>query len=70
MVLRGNGMGSLKEYDITYNSVDITEDGKIDYEAISKAMKPNTKMVAIQRSKGYAADLLLPLMKLKKSFDL
>jgi cystathionine beta-lyase family protein involved in aluminum resistance len=53
--IRGKGTGSLKEYGITYNSVDITEDGKFDYQGISNAMKSNTKMVAIQRSKGYAA---------------
>ena len=52
--LRGEGTGSLNEFGITYNSVDITEDGKFDYEAIANAMKSNTKMVAIQRSKGYA----------------
>ena len=53
--IRGKGTGSLKEYGITYNSVEITEDGKFDYQGISNAMKANTKMVAIQRSKGYAA---------------
>ncbi len=53
--IRGKGTGSLKEYGITYNSVEITEDGKFDYQGISNAMKANTKMVAIQRSKGYEA---------------
>jgi cystathionine beta-lyase family protein involved in aluminum resistance len=52
--LRGEGTGSLNEFGITYNSVDITEDGKFDAKAIANAMKSNTKMVAIQRSKGYA----------------
>ena len=53
--LRGKGTGSLNEFGITYNSVDLTEDGKMDYEAIAIAMKSNTKMIAIQRSKGYAS---------------
>lgn len=53
--IRGQGTGSLKEYGITYNSVDITEDGKFDFQAVAEALKSNTKMVAIQRSKGYAA---------------
>ncbi len=44
--LRGKGTGSLNEFGITYNSVDLTEDGKMDYEAIAIAMKSNTKMVA------------------------
>lgn len=52
--LRGNGSGSLKEFGISYESVDLLESGGVDYEAIAKAMKPNTKMIGIQRSKGYA----------------
>ncbi|WP_141433500.1 methionine gamma-lyase family protein [Bacillus sp. 03113] len=52
--LRGNGVGSLKEFGITYQSVSLLENGKIDYESVAKAIKPNTKMIGIQRSKGYA----------------
>ncbi len=52
--IRGNGVGSLKEFGITYNSVDLLESGYVDYEAIARAIKPNTKMIGIQRSKGYA----------------
>jgi cystathionine beta-lyase family protein involved in aluminum resistance len=52
--LRGNGSGSLKEFGIYYQSVDLLHSGGIDYVAVEKAMKPNTKMIGIQRSKGYA----------------
>jgi cystathionine beta-lyase family protein involved in aluminum resistance len=52
--LRGNGSGSLKEFGISYQSIDLLESGRVDYNAIAKAMKPNTKMIGIQRSKGYA----------------
>ncbi|MCQ6276276.1 methionine gamma-lyase family protein [Bacillus sp. V3B] len=52
--LRGNGSGSLKEFGISYQSVDLLETGAVDYKAVAKAMKPNTKMIGIQRSKGYA----------------
>ncbi len=45
--------GSLKEYGITYNQVDLKEDGSIDYEGIENALNERTKMVTIQRSKGY-----------------
>lgn len=45
--------GSLKEYGITYRQVDMLEDGQIDYEGIGKAIHENTKLVTIQRSKGY-----------------
>ena len=45
--------GSLAEYGITYSQVDLLEDGTFDYENIEKAINEKTKMVAIQRSKGY-----------------
>ncbi len=45
--------GSLKEYDISYSQVDLLPDGSVDYENIRKAIKPYTKLVTIQRSKGY-----------------
>ena len=67
--LRGKGTGSLNEYGITYNSVDLTEDGKIDYETIAKTMKSNTKMVAIQRSKGYAARPSFTIDQIKETIQ-
>ncbi len=45
---------SLAEYGVTYNQVDLLPDGTFDYEGIRKAISPKTKMVTIQRSKGYA----------------
>lgn len=45
--------GSLKEYGITYRQVDLLEDGSFDYNNISKAINDKTKIVTIQRSKGY-----------------
>ncbi len=47
--------GSLAEYGITYKQVELKEDFSFDYEAIAKAITPKTKMVTIQRSKGYQA---------------
>lgn len=46
--------GSLAEYGITYSQVDLLEDGAFDYEGIKNAINEKTKMVTIQRSKGYA----------------
>ena len=51
--IRGTGNGSLKEFGISYDSVDLTEDGEINWSAVEKAIKPETKMIGIQRSKGY-----------------
>ena len=45
--------GSLAEYGVTYNQVDLLEDGSFDYEGIKNAINEKTKLVAIQRSKGY-----------------
>ncbi len=45
---------SLAEYGVTYNQVDLLPDGTFDYENIAKAISPKTKMITIQRSKGYA----------------
>ena len=45
---------SLAEYGVTYNQVDLLPDGTFDYDGIAKAINPKTKMVTIQRSKGYA----------------
>ncbi|AYA75506.1 hypothetical protein DOE78_08650 [Bacillus sp. Y1] len=52
--IRGNGVGSLKEFRISYQSVDLKEDGQVNYEHVKTMIKPNTKMIGIQRSKGYA----------------
>lgn len=45
--------GSLAEYGVTYRQVDLLEDGGFDYENIRKNINEKTKLVTIQRSKGY-----------------
>ncbi|MBQ8880892.1 MAG: methionine gamma-lyase family protein [Oscillospiraceae bacterium] len=45
---------SLKEYGVSYRQVDLLGDGSFDYENIKKAINEKTKLVTIQRSKGYA----------------
>lgn len=45
--------GSLAEYKISYRQVDLLEDGGFDYEGIKNAINEKTKLVTIQRSKGY-----------------
>ncbi len=44
---------SLAEYGVTYRQVDLTEDGGFDWEGIKNAINERTKLVTIQRSKGY-----------------
>jgi len=45
---------SLAEYGVTYRQVDLLDDGSFDYAGIKAAINPRTKLVTIQRSKGYA----------------
>lgn len=45
--------GSLAEYGITYKQVELLPNGSFDYEAIRKNITDQTKLVTIQRSKGY-----------------
>jgi cystathionine beta-lyase family protein involved in aluminum resistance len=52
--IRGNGVGSLKEFQIDYKTVDLQDNGSIDFNAVKNAISSKTKMIGIQRSKGYA----------------
>ena len=45
--------GSLAEYGITYKQADLNADGSFNYDAIKNAINEKTKLVTIQRSKGY-----------------
>ena len=45
--------GSLAEYGVTYRQVDLLADGTFDYDNIKKAIGEKTKLITIQRSKGY-----------------
>ena len=44
---------SLREYGVSYRQVDLLPDGSFDYDGIRRAINEKTKMVTIQRSKGY-----------------
>ena len=45
---------SLKEYGVTYAQADLKADGTFDYDAIREKINERTKLITIQRSKGYA----------------
>ena len=51
--IRGEGMGSLKDYGITYKQVELTPEGNIDLEALQAAIGPKTRMCTVQRATGY-----------------
>lgn len=56
--------GSLAEYGITYAQVDLLPEGGFDFENIKKAIHDRTKLVTIQRSKGYASRPTLSVEKI------
>ena len=58
--------GSLAEYGITYNQVDLLENGDFDFEGIKNAINERTKMVTIQRSKGYATRPTLSIDRIEE----
>lgn len=58
--------GSLAEYGVTYAQVDLLEDGSFDFEGIKNAINERTKLVTIQRSKGYATRPTLSIARIKE----
>ena len=52
--ISGEGMGSLKEFGVKYEQVDLDPNGRPDMKAIEKALEVKPKMVYIQRSRGYS----------------
>ncbi|NQX63218.1 methionine gamma-lyase family protein [Paenibacillus qinlingensis] len=50
----GDGTGSLQDFGIGYSEVALLEDGSPDWTAITTAIQPNTKVIGIQRSRGYS----------------
>ncbi len=56
--------GSLAEYGVTYAQVDLLPDGSFDYEGIRNSINERTKLVTIQRSKGYATRPTLSVEKI------
>ena len=61
--ISGEGMGSLKDFGVKYEQVDLGADGRPDLAAIEKALESKPKMVYIQRSRGYS---LRPTLSVKE----
>ncbi|MFN5593180.1 MAG: aminotransferase class I/II-fold pyridoxal phosphate-dependent enzyme [Aphanizomenon sp.] len=52
--LRGQGQGSLLDFGIKYRQLELTDQGKIDWQKLSTSITDNTRLVLIQRSCGYS----------------
>ena len=63
--VRGENMGSLKEYGVKYDQVELKND-TLDYEGIRAAITPDTKMVSIQRATGYAWRKAITIEEIEK----
>ena len=50
---RGEESGSLKELQVTYNEVALDENNKVDFASVKEKINERTKVIGIQRSKGY-----------------
>ena len=54
--IRGKeGTGSLKDFQIDYKAIDLRQDGSVDFDKVKESISPKTKVIGIQRSKGYAS---------------
>lgn len=65
--LAGNKPGNMKEWDINFKNTELTDDGQVDYEKAREDLQDNSiKVVAIQRSLGYATRKTFTMDKIKK----
>lgn len=67
--IRGEGAGSLKEFGITYSQLELPEDGGIDLKKLKEAIKERTRMVLIQRSRGYGWRPSIKIGEIKRGIE-
>lgn len=65
--IRGHKGGSLRDWGITYKEIALKEDGTINEEALCSAITPKTKMISIQRSRGYSLRSALSVDSIRKA---
>jgi cystathionine beta-lyase family protein involved in aluminum resistance len=63
---RGEHQGSLADFGIQYRQLELTEQGTIDWQALSTAIQPQTRLVSIQRSCGYSWRSSLAIADIEK----
>ncbi|WP_017753845.1 methionine gamma-lyase family protein [Calidifontibacillus oryziterrae] len=67
--VRGKQNGSLKDFNISYQSIPLTDEGHVDFPRVAKAIKHNTKVIGIQRSKGYATRPSFMISQIKEMIE-
>ncbi|MBR3810646.1 MAG: methionine gamma-lyase family protein [Clostridia bacterium] len=69
--LSGEGMGSLKDFGIEFEILDLLEDGTVDFNGLKERLKQeNYKAVYIQRSRGYSLRPTLTSNEIKRIVDI
>src|SRR5699024_10349154 len=53
IIINGQHLRSLADFHITYNQVDLLDDRSVDYPGVRRKLSPKTKVIGVQRSKGY-----------------
>src|SRR5690606_6513290 len=61
--------GSLRDYGIKYNEIPLLDSGKVDFDLVNKSINNDTKVIAIQRSKGYANRPSFMIEEIKEMVD-
>ena len=64
--VRGEGHGSLRDYGVHYRQLDLTANADIDWQGLAEAVRPETRLVLIQRSCGYSWRSSLSLRDIEK----
>lgn len=67
--IRGDGRGSLKELGVHYDTVELKEEREIDIDRVIERIRPETKLIGIQRSKGYANRRSIPVEEIKVAIE-
>ena len=68
-VITKKGIGSLADYGVSYQQVDLTKQGDFDYEKIEQALKLSPKMVFLTRSRGYSDRDAFSIEKLREAIE-
>lgn len=64
--IKGKGHGSLKDFGINYQQIDLSEDGSVNIDKLKDYINKNTKLAFIQRSRGYSWRHSISVKDLKK----
>lgn len=67
--VRGENNGSLKDFNIGYQHIDLLSNGKVDFDSVKTHINTNTKVIGIQRSKGYANRPSFTIQEIKEMIN-